>query len=101
MVKFKPPGYLNGAPNYVVNKPKFTCPLSSGIAWHWGLTYLSCPVNSDQRDMMACKTCPLKSDNKEPKDEYKVVPKKRKNKEVEVIPVIKRTYHSHKEKGNE
>jgi hypothetical protein len=48
---------------YVTNKPKFSCPVSPYIMWHYGLIYKECPLASEQRDMGVCDKCHLKGDS--------------------------------------
>jgi hypothetical protein len=38
----------------------FSCPVSTHIAWSWGLVFKECPVCASERDMEECRTCPLR-----------------------------------------
>jgi hypothetical protein len=41
-------------------KHRFSCPVSTHIAWEWGLVYKECPVSAGERDMDECRSCPLR-----------------------------------------
>jgi hypothetical protein len=38
----------------------FSCPVSTHVAWNWGLVFKECPVVAGERDMEECRTCPLR-----------------------------------------
>jgi len=84
---------MSGPPNYIVKKPEFSCPVSPHVAWHWGLTYSSCPVGSDQRDMGVCLSCKLRGDSTA-KIKEKKRNKSKKSKVREPVPKINKTYIS-------
>lgn len=83
----------SGPPNYIVKKPEFYCPLSPQLLWHHGLIYTECPLVPSQRDMGACKSCPLKgkggiqASNPDPSR-----PKRKKQKSI--VPKIGKSYSS-------
>jgi hypothetical protein len=43
-------------------KQPFSCPVSTHVAWHWGLVYKDCPVVSQERDIDECRSCPLRGE---------------------------------------
>jgi hypothetical protein len=85
---------ISGPPNYIIKKPEFTCPVSPHVAWHWGLSYSSCPIGPDQRDMGSCLNCKLRGDSTAKIKEKKRNNRSKKPKVKEPVPKINKTYVS-------
>lgn len=49
-------------PQFAPRHSSFYCPMSPGIAWHWGLVYKECPLDPMERDMEECASCRLRGD---------------------------------------
>jgi hypothetical protein len=58
-------------------KADFYCPMSPGIAWHWGLVYKECPLDALERDMEECASCRLRGSAPMPKPKKR--PRRRKD----------------------
>lgn len=55
---------------------QFYCPVSSHIAWAWGLVFKECPVVAGERDMDECRSCPLRGNLTEELKKEKARPRR-------------------------
>jgi len=57
-------------------KLRFSCPVSTHLAWEWGLIYKECPVAAGERDMIECRNCQLRGNVLEELKKEKARPKR-------------------------